>query len=48
MPIKKSDIFDDKIYTIVDKKPLQDNIVVYEAVSKFIFIERKLFLIKNL
>ena len=46
--IKKSDIFDDKIYTIVDKKPLQDNIVVYEAVSKFIFIERKLFLIKNL
>ena len=48
LKIKKSDIFNDKLYTIVDKKPLQDNIVLYEAVSKFIFIERKLFLIKNL
>ena len=48
LKIKKSDIFNDKLYTIVDKKPLQDNIVLYEAVSRFIFIERKLFLIKNL
>ncbi len=45
--IKKSKIFENKLYKVVDN--ISDrNIILYEAHSNFLFLKRKLFVIKNL
>ncbi len=45
--IKKSEIFENKLYKVVDSVS-DKNIIVYETDSNFLFLKRKLFVIKNI